>query len=968
MLGLGELAELERQLRASIVALNQSSVGSVTLLEAVDAIGLWPASFEAMLPLAPQFDLDRLLERVPLVVCAAAAEIGFRFEGVGTEFWAKFEKAMGSGISVAQRTRIGEEFRRLAIKYELAQPSESAFSAHFSNISWPIAHALLPIDLVGAVGRLLARSPIQALPATGRNARFESLRAWAGSMEGARLVDWLRLEGPTGRVLRALLTENRPAVLPEGSYHRVQSAIAGSAEASQATRAARRRLAARGATPVPLVAESPGRLTASRGVAGIALYISWPALPPALVETAGVTARAAHWRPRLWGIGSGLHPVDALGPGPFAIALQSVPPDGTPAYPEIGETFGAGSDTAALLAARTFAWEPTLVFEPDSERIHAEQRFDILSGSEGIVWIATRPGGANVAGLRRVGSGCGYAFVEADLADPGHRAVLVREGLLSAERRFLLARHPFDAIGASQGVVRPGRPFLLFRPGEDEEAVPRTLNKGERFPGGPGAGGEKRLRDPAGLPVTDIVDILLFDRDTAFEALCEGRLQFRVESRLPLVDVTVTAEVEIAGHIVARGRERFAALPASVVGKSALLAPLYSDRVRARLLEAGTGILRLSIGRSLTVRLALQRPPASVDWGKETPTLLGADLHAELVMATARYPHRFAPAVVIGPPDRGAVAFALKLGDGRIADPIQILATDRFELGDLATHFGDDLGSRRMSDGGRGVGEIGRARIAWARALCRSLPSIAVRSRIVGQFEEPLVVALCGQSWFLAERTTRRHPRDPHLALWQVVLDRGMAEVPEGCPMEHQELFASAFRRHALRLDPDWPMADEVPRDGSMDDALNEAFTETIEFLHGQGVLRNIEADEHDFGHPHEDWEQAAGEALRQIGRPPLVRLLAPAAGGKVLSQRSYQGASVAELAEDLAAWTKQWALPRGQLTPETAATALQFWRWPAACGEIDAVLRVLAVDPFVSRATRYAALRLDGGMDDGLA
>jgi hypothetical protein len=65
-------------------------------------------------------------------------------------------------------------------------------------------------------------------------------------------------------------------------------------------------------------------------------------------------------------------------------------------------------------------------------------------------------------------------------------------------------------------------------------------------------------------------------------------------------------------------------------------------------------------------------------------------------------------------------------------------------------------------------------------------------------------------------------------------------------------------------------------------------------------------------------------------------------------------------MAEDLAAWSRTFALPRGQLSAEAAAAALQLWLSPAACEAIDAAMRVLVNDPFVARASRYAAIRMD--------
>jgi len=103
MLSLGDIDRLERELRAAVVALNKKKLAGVTLVEAIDTVSLWPAPFDELTPLVPKQSLDGLLSRAPLFVCAAAAEIGFRFEGVGTEYWAKLSDAFGLPITMAQR-------------------------------------------------------------------------------------------------------------------------------------------------------------------------------------------------------------------------------------------------------------------------------------------------------------------------------------------------------------------------------------------------------------------------------------------------------------------------------------------------------------------------------------------------------------------------------------------------------------------------------------------------------------------------------------------------------------------------------------------------------------------------------------------------------------------------------------------------------------------------------------------------
>ena len=959
MLSLAEIDSLERQLKASIVGLNKKKVADVALIEAVDDATLWPQAFDSLAPIAPWHDLENLIARAPLFICAVAAEIGFRFEGVGTVFWAKFSDALGLTITMAHRQRIAETFEAHAARYSLSRPTESAFSSHFSIIAWPIANALLPVDLVGPVSRLMARAPIAALPGPGRSINFPSLRAWASAAEGARLADWLRFEAPTTRVLTALLTENRGSVLPAASYTRLRDAIAVDPEAFFATRTARIR--ARSAKPHIAAEQILGRLSLSRDATGVHIFASWPALPPSLYDEARSIARSAGWRPRLWGVGSFLHPDTALSAGPFAIAIHTVPSDEDPAYPDASEIFGAGTDIATTLASRSIDWDTNLSFDVNDERTQAEQRFGVLSGTNGFLWLGTKTGGAVLDGLKRLGAAAGYHFFEANLADPAGRTILIREGLLSAEIRQQLARHPVDAIGAPQGVVRPDRPFLFYMDGAkiDADAAPQRLPANGWIAAATGLASRPGLRAEAPPPSEDsVADLVLFERDSAFEALIERRLQLRVESRLPLVNVAISVDLEISGRLVARVREHLPALPITVPATSKLLDILYEDAVRDKLLETGKGVLRIAIGRSHTIQIKLERASASVEWADGGPRLAGADLETTLVEASAHAPHRFTATAAITIPTRGAMAYGLLLSNGRIADPVQLLTSNIFDYGDFTASFGDDIGSRRMFDHGKGVGDIARARIAWARALCTTLPAIGAKGRILRHFEDPLVVDLCGRPWSLAEQASKDSPTDPHYALWNCALESGLAAVPSEANADQAAVFAHAFVKHARILDPNWPIATTVPIDGAMDDALNIGFSEAVAILHAEGALLDIE-DDFDFGAPFEDWEAAANKAVRTIRRTALVRQIAPSEGGRLLSRWTYADLSIAELAEDLAAWTKNFALPRGHLSPEAAAGALQLWLSPSACDDVDAAVRILANDPFVSRATRYAALRV---------
>ena len=254
------------------------------------------------------------------------------------------------------------------------------------------------------------------------------------------------------------------------------------------------------------------------------------------------------------------------------------------------------------------------------------------------------------------------------LGNPGDRAILIREHLLSDERRLLLCRHPSDAIASPQGTVRVSRPFLLFaerQPGNDDIGEVRTLARGAHTATLAGVPGNVLVRAGPDTPAaTSPIELVLFERDAAFEALIERRLQVRVDSRVPLIDVLCHAALEIDDVLLAYGSYRLPSLPATVPSSCAMFEPLYDATVRAKLLANGRGILQLSVGRWDSMQVPLERA-AICQWDGLRPVLVGAEAETILAAASARSPHRFSAVATVASPARGATAFGLVLADNR---------------------------------------------------------------------------------------------------------------------------------------------------------------------------------------------------------------------------------------------------------------------------------------------------------------
>ncbi|MBY5340440.1 hypothetical protein E0H35_30580 [Rhizobium leguminosarum bv. viciae] len=958
-----DIDHLERRLKASIISLNKRKLASPTIVEAIDDEGIWPDDFvEFANWLPPRTNVETLLRRAPLLLCAAATEIGFRYEGVGTVFWDRLSDALGMEISLYQRQQIADEFKSLALRYKLAEPPRTAFSQHFSLIAWPISQALLPIDLIDPVMRMLSAAPVSALPAAGKTANFTSLRAWSGAAEGVRLTDWLRIEAPAERVLNALLYDNRGSPLSPVAYRRIADRITLSNNAPAGLKRAKARV--RSTKTVDSGSQTFGRLTLM-ATGSPRLLVSWPAFPISQYEDGRLQARAKNWRPQLWGAGPFLHPDNALGGGPFSLSMAQCPAVETPAYPNTGEVFGVGKDITLALAARTVDWTALLLFDADDETKTGEQRLSPFNGLTGKVFVGTKSGNTSLSGLRTIGRSCGYDFYTGDLSQAEDLAILRRAGAWSEKPVTMIARHPVDSMGASSGVVRPGRPFLVFdsAASSDDFPAPQTIEK----QGLVKLAGIGQLRCEAQeLPDPGLITVTLADRDYAFDALIERRLELRFETSLPLRDIPVRAVLSVSDKLIAVGQTTLTSFPATVDARSDLLVPLHEDRVRRILLTSGQAVLGLSVGNTLIASIALQRPAALVVWSEDGyPELVTSSASSKLVTSDAHHPHLFREIDAINPRVDSVSAFGLRLPERGVIDPIRLIVPDRISFSDLSSDFGSEI-SRRLFDDGLGSGDLARAKINWSRAVGDGLLALGVKERIVRQFDAPLVERLCGRTWRLTEEQTQDEAVDPHHALWRLILKEGLAKLPFGQDDIGADLFLAGFRRHAAMLDPDWPSNTDVPQDGMMDEALNRAFVEAYGALQERGLFLDVDTD-FDFGTEAEKWSRLAADALRVTRRVRLAKLIAPPDGGRQLSRRSYNVGFV-DLAEDLAAWTRQFALPRGQMASDLTANCLHLWLAPAACDDPMPALKVLASDPFVSRAIRYAALRYRSTISGGIA
>jgi len=87
-----------------------------------------------------------------LALLVYAAEVGYHYEG--EEYWQTFEATTPGWTRYGDRTWLRDRFKEFASAFGGAQP-QGAWAGQFTNICWPITHAVLPTDLQLHLARLL---------------------------------------------------------------------------------------------------------------------------------------------------------------------------------------------------------------------------------------------------------------------------------------------------------------------------------------------------------------------------------------------------------------------------------------------------------------------------------------------------------------------------------------------------------------------------------------------------------------------------------------------------------------------------------------------------------------------------------------------------------------------------------------------------------------------------------------------
>ncbi len=450
---------------------------------------------------------------LPLIV--AATEVGYSYEGNGTDFWPAFSQSVGHHFDFDDRHRLSGWFRRAAERFSGAVPGNSNWENAFCHIAWPISHAVAAKDIRRPFADSLRNfrgsiedDDAQIAESLGRTEAARLTRRYRTWIGNQRLVAGIVREVLGGRSLieaQLLTCEFRERLLED--LHREP-------EFSSAVRAARRSqrsgsVGKRATSSTTGAASEPTAIYGTfflqrRAENEFELFGELPEMPRPVRQSLLRVCRCRRWRPRPWGFSQAA--ILSRGTltaqrGTFPIEFRSVQraEAAQPFFTKVAN-LGLDSDTAAWLEAIRFPDLDRIAFRPvdvDDDVCHA-----IIGRTphQGLIWVvhsaADQPPSEEA---RLIGKLKSAAIHEFDASN-----ALVREwlgwpaprgtGSAVAPPARLIAPSP-TGIGASGNAVFEPGDLIAVRSGSDK-GVHVTL---KRLSGdGPEqAGGELVLMETA---------------------------------------------------------------------------------------------------------------------------------------------------------------------------------------------------------------------------------------------------------------------------------------------------------------------------------------------------------------------------------------------------------------------------------------------------------------------------------------
>lgn len=931
-------------------------------LRADDLIGvrdlLWRALERDPSLSSPQWNWSYL----PLL--AVTAEVGYRYRGTGTDFWPVVEQDLHHIAGGGFRSALVRFFELGHREFAIAKPGNSAWERHFPLIAWPIANALVPLELQPQLARALRQALRAGISGNDPEALHQYLVQIAVGQASRRFENWLQQTDTASEVMRRLLYPASDGWLSGAILERIDRDLRKDAGASRAIHEARRitERKFRNVVSVP-----PARyVLALKEQSPTHLLVRGPVLPTEVRQEVAGLLRSPGDRIRAVGADRAVPLRTFLFGGAIAIGL----PAELPAAPlcldgELEQLDESGEKILAALQPRS-----TSFFLVGAGFVEAQAVFpgeQLPARSHVIRWIAT-------------GEPSAPEFSWLSTADKADAEVLRRSGFVigktglqvmglplpGAASKFAAAFPVFvsaSSVGISpklDGSIDPGR---VMRVGDQSWSVFKPAC-GEHWIECSEAGDSKILFEMVELPEAESAEIALDPPRPTLADLESGNLSVRVSAPVALEGVRVRLRLTAGGMPTITSEGVLERVPALVRGTSKIFQELRAQLFKTPI-TSGAAKLRVSVDGFRTEVVELLPPINRLTYDRDTglwsaedglsreiPTLIAtADAP---ILKSGRADPRGLQLLVADARDHEALSAALVLDHGQPAFAPQncIVPPVVREAVSLSDRFG--------------IVDLARSAVAWRLAQCRNAISDWQRSSIAGELEAAVTRMLCGDAWLELEEgldltILSSHGAVVHCA-WRKWLTRGNDLPVISSRSDRARLNGYLIQRLRDEI-PDVSLAlSEWDDDtaGNLDLAVIDAYDDLRRYHEDLG---HETFEEPDMSRPAHVWKAALQEAAVLATLPMFRPLILPARRWNALVNAWYGELTQDDLVDLLdSCHVDSFRRPGFRwMGRSEIRTLLQFWLCPAQviAGENwgETLAHALS-DTQTARTVRYVCLR----------
>lgn len=932
---------------------------------------------------------------LPLLV--AATEVGYRYRGSGTDFWPVLEEELDVSIGAQARQRIKDLFATEARKFRGALPPTTPWAEAFHLISWPITHALVPIEFHRPLALTLARLRVN-VAGLDDETLYRAIRI-ATASSSARFMTLLEDPNLLVPVIRSLLGEEITELCDE-TIKRIADDIAADNEARRHISAAKRiqqtlpkdggdRTAQ--AEPTPSI---KGTFHLRRMDEKFILEASFPRLEDEIASRLRRALRRRRYAPRLWGVTSPIPSEQLLSGLPFALKLMSPAADGAPLLPGV-EQLEIDEDLRVILLALNLELAPPLVFAVGADNEVARLILGRSISGHRSYWVVTAAE-QSLEGLSIAGDVGPYTCYALDPTDEVARQALeglgftIRFGISVAfSGAPTLDRDtstPSFVIG-DQRVVVPRRSspegMMVELDGRStrvngDDVVRIDVTTGEHLLQISSADETKvfPFKGVSARQVSPVVacSLRVCSTDLTVQALLSGRLTFSVDSFAPLEGLELTVEIEVSGRRLSASAP-LGPLPQIISSELEPFASLLDDATRELTMQASSVTVRLCIGCLCARSWVLEHRVQGCWWSRRPDgrmTLMSELGELPFGEVTASAPHL--------PPDPELPASPLET---RLLAPVDLSLSDFGGSALFSTYCVSPprgplalphipkpwlVRRRRAERSAAGLEDLVESYLRWSLADTDTLIAELRRRQVANQLDGWIAELCCGEAWALNE--SQLNVGDAWEILVNICDETGLCRdsyvhLSEKDDHELARLAVAEIRRELpeifARLGPPCDLGDEDYE--ALDFACGRAYVRLADEYRARGMedLADEIADG-DPGAPSDDWNSVLERAKAHVEMPSLAALLVPSDTALRLMSVDPSMMNLEEMVDELIGWSREArrAFAGGVPAANTIKAIIALWTEPEIAVNLDwrGGLDTMIAERSVSRAARYLALR----------